>query len=201
MWIMGDDFQYQYAESWFKEMDKLIHYVNKDGQVNAQYYTPSIYTDAKNAVNESWPLKNDDYFSLWWCITLLDGILPTLLGCHMYQVNDGDLVVQDSLGKKIEAQLVGVDNITYNLRYFSTKAYLGLSSTEVPKYWLLLQVSVPPLGWNTYFISKAGSEGKTFFSVVDNPQNETIEIGPGNLKMSFSKTSGQLIRMYNSRTG
>lgn len=29
MWTMGDDFRYQYAESWFKQMDKLIHYVNK----------------------------------------------------------------------------------------------------------------------------------------------------------------------------
>lgn len=29
MWTMGDDFQYQYADSWFKEMDKFIHYVNK----------------------------------------------------------------------------------------------------------------------------------------------------------------------------
>ncbi|KAK6923052.1 Glycoside hydrolase family 38, central domain [Dillenia turbinata] len=29
MWTMDDDFQYQYAESWFKQMDKLIHYVNK----------------------------------------------------------------------------------------------------------------------------------------------------------------------------
>ncbi|XP_058077392.1 alpha-mannosidase-like isoform X2 [Magnolia sinica] len=29
MWKMGDDFQYQYAESWFKQMDKFIHYVNK----------------------------------------------------------------------------------------------------------------------------------------------------------------------------
>ncbi|CAK9171223.1 unnamed protein product [Ilex paraguariensis] len=62
MWTMGDDFQYQYAESWFKQMDKLIHYVNKDGQVNALYSTPSIYTDAKHAANESWPLKTDDYF-------------------------------------------------------------------------------------------------------------------------------------------
>lgn len=29
MWTMGDDFQYQYAELWFKQMDKLIHYVKK----------------------------------------------------------------------------------------------------------------------------------------------------------------------------
>ncbi|TQD73197.1 hypothetical protein C1H46_041285 [Malus baccata] len=62
MWTMGDDFQYQYAESWFKQMDKLIHYVNKDGRVNALYSTPSIYTDAKNAANQSWPLKTEDYF-------------------------------------------------------------------------------------------------------------------------------------------
>lgn len=62
MWTMGDDFQYQYADSWFKQMDKLIHYVNKDGRVNAFYSTPSIYTDANNAANEAWPLKLDDYF-------------------------------------------------------------------------------------------------------------------------------------------
>lgn len=29
MWTMGDDFQYQFAESWFRQMDRLIHYVNK----------------------------------------------------------------------------------------------------------------------------------------------------------------------------
>ncbi|KAM3407126.1 hypothetical protein ACQJBY_000905 [Aegilops geniculata] len=29
MWTMGDDFNYQYAESWFRNMDRLIHYVNK----------------------------------------------------------------------------------------------------------------------------------------------------------------------------
>ncbi|KAJ0936813.1 putative alpha-mannosidase [Helianthus annuus] len=43
-------------------MDKFIHYVNKDGRVNALYSTPSIYTDAKHAETDSWPLKEDDYF-------------------------------------------------------------------------------------------------------------------------------------------
>ncbi|KAG8496550.1 hypothetical protein CXB51_007628 [Gossypium anomalum] len=33
-----------------------------DGRVNALYSTPSIYTDAKYATNEAWPLKTDDYF-------------------------------------------------------------------------------------------------------------------------------------------
>lgn len=62
MWTMGTDFRYQYANSWFRQMDKLIHYVNKDGRVNALYSTPSIYTDAKYAVNKIWPLKKDDFF-------------------------------------------------------------------------------------------------------------------------------------------
>lgn len=62
MWTMGTDFKYQYAHTWFRQMDKLIHYVNKDGRVNALYSTPSIYTDAKHAMSKSWPLKTDDYF-------------------------------------------------------------------------------------------------------------------------------------------
>ncbi|XP_062010431.1 probable alpha-mannosidase At5g13980 isoform X2 [Rosa rugosa] len=62
MWTMGTDFKYQYAHTWFRQMDKLIHYVNKDGRVNALYSTPSIYTDAKYATNESWPIKTGDFF-------------------------------------------------------------------------------------------------------------------------------------------
>ncbi|OVA09673.1 Glycoside hydrolase family 38 [Macleaya cordata] len=62
MWTMGTDFRYQYANAWFRQMDKLIHYVNKDGRINALYSTPSIYTDAKHAANESWPVKSDDFF-------------------------------------------------------------------------------------------------------------------------------------------
>ncbi|KAK9278049.1 hypothetical protein L1049_027607 [Liquidambar formosana] len=62
MWTMGGDFKYQYARTWFRQMDKLIHYVNQDGHVNALYSTPSIYTDAKYAINESWQIKTDDFF-------------------------------------------------------------------------------------------------------------------------------------------
>ncbi|KAG4927436.1 hypothetical protein JHK85_053922 [Glycine max] len=62
MWAMGTDFRYQYANSWFRQMDKFIHYVNQDGRVNALYSTPSIYTDAKYAADEYWPLKVDDFF-------------------------------------------------------------------------------------------------------------------------------------------
>ncbi|KAJ3678236.1 hypothetical protein LUZ60_002039 [Juncus effusus] len=62
MFTMGTDFKYQYAESWFRQLDKFIHYVNKDGRVNVLYSTPSIYTDAKFASNETWPLKTDDFF-------------------------------------------------------------------------------------------------------------------------------------------
>ncbi|CAK9156992.1 unnamed protein product [Ilex paraguariensis] len=340
MWTMGDDFQYQYAESWFKQMDKLIHYVNKDGRVNALYSTPSIYTDAKHAENESWLLKIDDYFpyadsaNAYWTgfftsrpalkryvrmlsgyylatrqleflvgrrstgpntFSLADalgiaqhhdavtgtakqhttndyakrlaigaseaeGIASSALSCLVNStksdqcptststfsqcqllnisfcppteedipegkslvvvaynplgwnrtdiikipVDDANLVVQDSMGNVIEAQYIALDNVTINLRNFYTKAYLGMSPNQVPKYWLFFEVLVPPLGWNTYFVSKMAGNGKTrrgYISVVDLPQNETVEVGPGNLKMSFLLTSGQLKRMSNPKTG
>ncbi|XP_055962394.1 alpha-mannosidase isoform X2 [Mercurialis annua] len=338
MWTMGDDFQYQYAESWFKQMDKLIHYVNKDGRVNALYSTPSIYTDIKNAASVSWPLKTDDYFPYadsshaYWtgfftsrpglkryvrelsgyylaarqleyfvgrksagpntyrlgdalgtaqhhdavtgtakqhttndyakrlsigaskAVDTANAALSCLVNnktrdqcaapvldfsqCQLLNisycppteetesgkslvvvvynplgwnrtdiirvpVNDANLAVSDSSGKTIESQYVNMDNVTSNLRNFYLKAYVGSSSKQVPKYWLVFQVSVPPLGWSTYFIANAPAIGKRRNgpSVGESPQNDTIEIGPGNLKMYFSSTTGQLKRMYNSKTG
>ncbi|RDY14228.1 hypothetical protein CR513_00732 [Mucuna pruriens] len=339
MWTMGDDFQYQYAETWFKQMDKLIHYVNKDGRVNALYSTPSIYTDAKNAANQSWPLKTDDYFpyadapNAYWTgyftsrpafkryVRILSGyylaarqleflvekkstkyhtfglgaalgiaqhhdavsgtakqhttndyakrlaigvseaeaVVSSSLACLTSKqssdqcsapasafaqcqllnisycpptednipeakslvvvvynplgwnrtdivripVNDANLVVKDSLGNNVETQYIEVDNVTANLREFYVKAYVGVSPKQAPKYWLLFQVSVPPLGWSSYFISKAAGKGhrRKDLSHLSSQKDETINIGPGYLKMSFSSTSGQLKRMFNSRTG
>ncbi|KAL2333816.1 hypothetical protein Fmac_015029 [Flemingia macrophylla] len=339
MWTMGDDFQYQYAESWFKQMDKLIHYVNKDGRVNALYSTPSIYTKAKNAANQTWPLKIDDYFpyadrpNAYWTgyftsrpafkryVRMLSGyylaarqlefvtakkstkyhtfdlgdalgiaqhhdavsgtakqhttndyakrlaigaskaeaVVSSSLACLTSKqstdqcsapassfsqcqllnisycppteenipeakslvvvvynplgwnrtdiikipVNDVNLVVKDSSGNNLEVQYVDVDDATINLRKFYVKAYLGLSPKQAPKYWLLFQVSMPPLGWSTYFISKATRQGtrRKGLSYPSSQKDATINIGPGNLKMSFSSTSGQLKRMYNSKIG
>ncbi|PWA40843.1 alpha-mannosidase [Artemisia annua] len=333
MWTMGDDFQYQYAESWFKEMDKLIHYVNKDGRVNALYSTPSVYTDAKLASNVSWPLKTHDYFpyadgadSYWTgyftsrpalkgyirslsgyyfaarqleflagrrlrgpdtfslgdalgiaqhhdavtgtakqhttndyekrlaigarkaeavvtsalsCLTSSTSncTIPTstLSQCPLLNISycpstekipsgkslvivaynplgwnrrdyiripvkDANVIVQDSKGNTVKAQLIKFDSVTRNLRSFYTEAYLGISPQDVPKYFLLFRASVPPLGWNTYFVTETAGKGE-YASMVDTPQNETIIIGPGSLKMSFSSKSGQLKRITNSRTG
>ncbi|KAL6908177.1 hypothetical protein ACP4OV_002347 [Aristida adscensionis] len=354
MWTMGDDFSYQYAESWFRNMDKLIHNVNKDGRVHALYSTPSIYADAKHASNVSWPVKNDDFFpyadannSYWtgyftsrptfkryvrklsgyylaarqvefwmgrnslglFTSSLEDALgiaqhhdaitgtakqhttddyskrlafgaskvengLNTALSCLISSngtcmsskvnftqfwsgetrsaeilvfdscqllnmsycpsteemisgakslvvvaynplgwersdfiripVNDENLIVKGSDGTIMETQLVEIDNVTDTLRKFHLKAYLGLTTDKAPKYSLVFQASVPPLGWNSYFISKptgTGSKDTTHISAMVSPSNNTVEVGPGPLKMSFSSTSGQLMRISNSISG
>ena len=61
MLTMGSDFNYENADTWFANMDALIHYVNLDGRVNVMYSTPSIYTDAKLASVPSWPINTADY--------------------------------------------------------------------------------------------------------------------------------------------
>ncbi|KAK8944596.1 hypothetical protein KSP39_PZI007703 [Platanthera zijinensis] len=339
MWTMGDDFQYQYAESWFKQMDKLINYVNQDGRINALYSTPSIYTDAKYAANESWPLKTNDYFpyadyyNAYWTgyytsrpsfkrfVRVLSGYylaarqleflagrkfsgpvtstlgdalaiaqhhdavsgtskqhttndyakrlaygasqaekvinlaIPCLTSseekcdsdspsiklsqCNLLNisycpateeisegkslivivynslgwnrteyvkipVNDNHLVVRDSNGQAVESQVIEMESTTITLRNFYVKAYLGELPKVAPKYWLVFEVFVPPLGWNTYFISKeamkaSNTNGHT--STISTPDDGTIEIGPGPLKVVFSSTSGQINRVVNNRTG
>ena len=86
---------------------------------------------------------------------------------NFIQVNDANLVVRDSSGNILETQYSSMDNVTSNLRTYYTEAYLGQSSKQTPKYWLIFQASVPPLGWDTYFISKGATKGRcsSFFSL------------------------------------
>ncbi|KAM4749190.1 lysosomal alpha-mannosidase [Rhinophrynus dorsalis] len=63
---MGSDFQYENANMWFKNMDKLISLVNAQqnngSKVNVMYSTPSCYLNALHRANLSWPIKTDDFF-------------------------------------------------------------------------------------------------------------------------------------------
>lgn len=62
MFLMGSDFFYDNAERWFLNLDKLIHYVNKDGRVNAFYSTPEMYAKAKTTSGLKFSVKTDDFF-------------------------------------------------------------------------------------------------------------------------------------------
>ncbi|KAF0293557.1 Lysosomal alpha-mannosidase [Amphibalanus amphitrite] len=65
MMTMGDDFNYQAAHMWFKNLDKLIKYVNArqaEGEtVNLLYSTPSCYLKALHDSGLTWPSYQDDF--------------------------------------------------------------------------------------------------------------------------------------------
>eukprot|EP00268_Persea_americana_P056668 TRINITY_DN6711_c0_g2_i1.p1 TRINITY_DN6711_c0_g2~~TRINITY_DN6711_c0_g2_i1.p1 ORF type:complete len:1015 (-),score=152.71 TRINITY_DN6711_c0_g2_i1:139-3183(-) len=341
MWTMGTDFKYQYANTWFRQMDKLIHYVNKDGRVNALYSTPSIYTDAKHAANEPWPLKTDDFFpyadraNAYWTgyftsrpafkgyvrmmsayllaarqleflkgrnssgpktDTLADALavaqhhdavsgtekqhvandytkrlfmgykeaaelvesslaclvesssktgcgnpVTKLEQCPLLNISycppsEVDLssgkslvvvvynslgwrrediiripvisesaAVHDSEGNEVESQLLPLANTSAGIRNYYVRAYLGISPSDTPKFWLAFPAIVPPLGFSTYIVSTAKEQGVTrsAMSTVYTSQtreNNTIEIGRGNLKLLYAADEGKLNYYSNSRS-
>ncbi|XP_034756672.1 lysosomal alpha-mannosidase [Etheostoma cragini] len=63
---MGSDFQYENANLWYKNLDKLIYYVNgqqaNGSKVNVLYSTPSCYLQELHRANLTWSLKTDDFF-------------------------------------------------------------------------------------------------------------------------------------------
>ncbi|KAK9926543.1 hypothetical protein M0R45_023768 [Rubus argutus] len=340
MWTMGNDFTYQYANSWFRQMDKFIHHVNQDGRVNALYSTPSIYTDAKHATNESWPIKSDDFFpyanavNAYWtgyftsrpalkryvrmmssyylaarqleffkgmsksgpntefladalaivqhhdaisgtsrqhvaddytkrlskgykeaekvvaeslsCLTSsrpntgCKSVVMKFQQCPLLNISycppsevdlskrkelvivvynplgwkredvikipvvSENVTVKDFTGKEIESQILPLLNASVGLRNDHVKAYLGISPSVTPRYWLAFSATVPPLGFSTYIVSSATqtantSERRTVYK-TETSQNDTIKVGPGNLKLIYSGHDGKLIQYTNSRS-
>ncbi|XP_036354000.2 lysosomal alpha-mannosidase isoform X1 [Ochotona princeps] len=63
---MGSDFQYENANMWFKNLDKLIRLVNaeqaKGSRVHVLYSTPACYLWELNKANLTWLVKDDDFF-------------------------------------------------------------------------------------------------------------------------------------------
>ncbi|XP_039281888.1 lysosomal alpha-mannosidase isoform X2 [Nilaparvata lugens] len=60
----GDDFTYNNAISWFKNIDKLIKYINSDdsSKTHIFYSTPSCYIKSVNDANLNLTTKSDDFF-------------------------------------------------------------------------------------------------------------------------------------------
>ncbi|XP_001866193.2 lysosomal alpha-mannosidase [Culex quinquefasciatus] len=62
----GDDFNYMDARMNYKNMDKLIKYVNarqaQGSKVNLFYSTPTCYLKALEEAKLTWPTKSDDFF-------------------------------------------------------------------------------------------------------------------------------------------
>jgi len=62
--MMATDFSGENAQTWYRNIDKLVHYVSTPGpwgggKYNVIYSTPSIYTAAKTA-NTPLPLRGED---------------------------------------------------------------------------------------------------------------------------------------------
>ncbi|XP_010528132.1 PREDICTED: alpha-mannosidase At3g26720 [Tarenaya hassleriana] len=336
MWLMGTDFRYQYANSWFRQMDKFIHYVNLDGRVNALYSTPSIYTDAKYAANELWPLKTDDFFpyadksNAYWTgyftsrpslkryVRVLSGyylaarqleflsgrkssgpntdmladalaiaqhhdavsgterqhvaadyalrlsmgymqaekvvaaslaslskssageensatnfqqcpllnisycpaseaplssgkslvvVIYNPLGWKREEVvripvSSQNVIVKDSSGKEIVAQLLPLVKATWRIRNEFVRAYLGKSPSGAPKYWLAFTASVPPLGFSSYVISDTAQTGPHPFVssvVASGSMIPNVEIGQGDLKLRYSSDGVKMTRYTDTR--
>lgn len=85
---------------------------------------------------------------------------------NLLQVVSESVVVHDSEGIEIESQLLPLANTSVNIRNQYVKAYLGISPGVTPKFWLAFPVSVPPLGFNTYFVSNAKQTGDLSICLV-----------------------------------
>ena len=64
MLTMGDDFHYEAAHGWFRNLDVLIDNVNEkySDSFKLFYSTPTRYVEAIHAANLTWEVKTDDFF-------------------------------------------------------------------------------------------------------------------------------------------
>ncbi|KAM0866244.1 hypothetical protein ACQ4PT_042745 [Festuca glaucescens] len=117
-------------------------------------------------------------------------------------VMSDSVVVHDSEGRLIESQLVPIANSSLNIRDKYTKAYLGTSPASKPKFWLAFPASVPPLGFNTYFVSSGKrsesiSSTSTLYSHGNKSSN--CQVGQGRLKLQYN-AAGALSVYSDSKT-
>lgn len=64
MHTMGEDFQYTNSRMWYKNVDKLIKYINSRSEfgMTIKYSTPIDYINGIQQEKATYPIKTDDFF-------------------------------------------------------------------------------------------------------------------------------------------
>lgn len=76
--------------------------------MNALYSTPSIYTDAKNAANQPWPLKTDDYFPYGYVkfvLLIWSSLYSDFM--HKHKIDFWWLMMAFIIGMRMDQMLIG----------------------------------------------------------------------------------------------
>ncbi|KAF5188202.1 Alpha-mannosidase [Thalictrum thalictroides] len=123
---------------------------------------------------------------------------------YQLQVINESITIHDSSGKEIESQLIPIANASLKLRNYYVQAYLGKSLSVTPKYWLAFMATAPPLGFSTYILSNVKNSGSlttlsTIYTSLGS-ENDSLEVGQGNLKLTYAVDKGKLIHYTNSRS-
>ncbi|KAL4393968.1 hypothetical protein AHAS_Ahas02G0105000 [Arachis hypogaea] len=77
------------------------------------------------------------------------------------------------------------------------------SVIKKPKYWFAFSVTVLPLGFSTYYLSKTTQTATildTYTPYKSRNQKNTIEVGPENLKLIYYKKEAKLTEYINSKS-
>ncbi|CAF0726334.1 unnamed protein product [Adineta ricciae] len=122
---MGSDFQYENADEWYKNLDKLIKYVNAQqgngSDVNIFYSTPSCYLYALNKANRTWTTKSDDFFpisfnqhGLW------NGYFTSRPALKRYERYSNNIL-------QVTKQLNALSNVTLRHAFFPLSEAMGIA--------------------------------------------------------------------------
>ncbi|XP_022237398.1 lysosomal alpha-mannosidase-like [Limulus polyphemus] len=167
---MGEDFNYQNANLWYKNLDKIIKYVNekqKNGSnVNVFYSTPSCYLYALNQANKTWPTKSDDFFPYasdphaYW--TGYFTSRPSIKGFVKHSNNFLQVCKQlDTLARLGPMDAGDVSVLPLQVSFLFQLVPIPLAVQKIPgrvskaTSELVFNVKLPALGFSTYFIRKS----------------------------------------------
>ncbi|KAH9627165.1 hypothetical protein KSS87_018405 [Heliosperma pusillum] len=108
-----------------------------------------------------------------------------------FPVTSENVMVRDYEGREIESQILPISDVQLSMRNFHVTSYLGAPAKDTPKYWLAFSASVPPLGFSTKLARSSVHRYKDH-------DRSTFAVGPGALKLTFSK-NGKLTYHNNNR--